>query len=133
MAKEYSRTERIADLIQKELTAVLQKEIADPRLRFITITKIKVTKDLGFADILFTQLNPEHLQDTHYKEVTVKILKKAAPRLRYALAQRLKLRVVPTLRFFYDNLDVQSQRLHDLIDKSITTDQAKKDQIKGSD
>ncbi|WP_218814482.1 30S ribosome-binding factor RbfA [Rickettsiella endosymbiont of Dermanyssus gallinae] len=131
--EEYSRTDRIADLIHKELTVVFQKQIADPRLRFITITAVKVTKDLAFADILFTQIDPEHLQESHYKEITVKLLKKAAPRLRYALAQRLKLRVAPMLRFFYDNLDVQSQRLHDLIDKAVTKDQEKKDQIKRSE
>ncbi|MES2141489.1 MAG: 30S ribosome-binding factor RbfA [Pseudomonadota bacterium] len=125
MPKEYSRTERIADLIHKELTAVLQKQIADPGLRFITITSVKVTKDLAFADILFTQLDPTDLQDKQPKEAKVKRLKKAASRLRYVLAQRLKLRVIPTLRFFYDDLDVQRQRLHDLIDSAIAKDKAK--------
>ena len=126
MPKEYSRTERIADLVRKELTAILQKEIADPRLRFITITSVKVTKDLGFADILFTQLDLEHLQDKQTKTASVKLLKKAASRLRYALAQRLKLRVMPRLRFFYDDLDGQSQHLYDLIDEAITKDKAKR-------
>ena len=125
MAKEFSRTERIADLIHKELMAVLQKEIADPRLRFITISAVKVTTDLAFADILFTQLELPHLQDKRSKEETVKLLKKAASRLRYVLAQRLKLRVIPRLRFFYDDLDVQRQRLHDLIDSAIAKDKAK--------
>lgn len=124
--ESYARCDRIADLIHKELTFVFQKQVADPRLRFITITKVKVTKDLAFADIFFTQLNLAYLQEAHYKEVAVKVLKKATPRLRYALTQRLKLRVAPTLRFFYDNLDVQSQHLHDLIDKSVKRDQDKK-------
>ena len=125
MPKEYSRTERIADLIHKELTAVLQKEIGDPGLRFITITSVKVTKDLSFADILFTQLDATHLQNKQSKEAKVKRLKKAASRLRYILAQRLKLRIIPTLRFFYDDLDIQRQRLHDLIDSVIAKDKAK--------
>ncbi|MDQ8038987.1 MAG: 30S ribosome-binding factor RbfA [Rickettsiella sp.] len=126
MPKEYQRIERIADLIYKELTVVLQKEIADPRLRFITITSVKVTKDLSFADILFTQLDRDNLQDNQSKEIAVNRLKKAASRLRYALAQRLKLRIMPTLRFFYDDLDVQRQHLHDLIDKAITKDKARR-------
>lgn len=126
MPKEYSRTERIADLIHKELTAVLQKEIADSRLRFITVTSVKVTKDLSFADILFTQLDLDQPQDKQQsKQVTVKLLKKASSRLRYALAQRLKLRIMPRLRFFYDDLDVQRQRLHDLIDNAIAKDKTK--------
>jgi ribosome-binding factor A len=122
--KEYNRSTRIADLIQKELTIILQREIADPRLRFITLTAVKVSKDLAFADILFTQLNLQYMQVQH--ETTAKLLKKAAPRLRYALAQRLKLRVVPTLRFFYDDSYAQGQRLHDLIDKAIFNDQEKR-------
>lgn len=124
MPKEYNRITRIADLIQKELTVVLQREIADPRLRFITITSIKVSKDLAFADILFTQLDFEHA--VSHKEVTVTLLKKAAPRLRYALAKRLNLRIVPSLRFFYDDLETQGQHLHDLIDKAIINDQEKR-------
>ena len=127
MSKEYSRITRIADLIKKELTTVLQQEIADPRLQFITFTAVKVSKDLAFADILFTQLDLEYLQGNHStKEVTVRLLQKAASRLRYALAQRLKLRVVPTLRFFYDDLDAQAQRLHDLIDRAIIKDKARR-------
>ncbi len=120
MPKEYSRITRIADLIQRELTVILQQEIADPRLRFITITSVKVSRDLAFADILLTQGQ----QTT--KEVTIKLLKKAASRLRYALAQRLKLRIVPALRFFYDDLEVKRQRLHNLIDHAIEKDKAKR-------
>ena len=56
MPKEFSRVARIADLIQKELSNhILNKEIADTRLKFITITAVKVSRDLSYADILFTQ------------------------------------------------------------------------------
>lgn len=126
MPKEYNRTTRIADLIQKELAIVLQQEIADQRLRFITITFVKVSKDLAFADILFTQLDSYFQGQPVTKEITVKLLKKASSRLRYCLAQRLRLRVIPELRFFYDDLNEQGQRLHDLIDKALTKDKVKR-------
>jgi ribosome-binding factor A len=128
MAKEYSRTERIADLIHKELTAILQKEIADRQLRFVTITSVKVTKDLAFADILFTQLNFNSVQDKQAQQLaSVERLKKAAPYLRHLLAQQLKqLRIIPRLRFFYDDLESKSQHLHDLIDQAITQDKIKR-------
>ncbi|MES2998069.1 MAG: 30S ribosome-binding factor RbfA [Pseudomonadota bacterium] len=126
MPKEYSRITRIADLIQRELTVILQQEIADPRLRFITITSVKVSRDLAFADILLTQLDLALQGQQTTKEVTIKLLKKAASRLRYALAQRLKLRIVPALRFFYDDLEVKRQRLHNLIDHAIEKDKAKR-------
>ena len=105
MPKEFNRVARIAELIQKELSVILKKEITDSRLKFITITSVKVSRDLSFADILFTQIDVEDSSDKpRSKEIAVKLLQKAAARLRYALAQRLQLRIVPSLRFFYDDL-----------------------------
>lgn len=128
MPKEFSRVARIADLIQKELSNhVLNKEIADTRLKFITITAVKVSRDLSYADILFTQLDVENSNDKQQnKEIAVKLLKKAAPRLRYALAQRLQLHKVPSLRFFYDDFMEESDRIHNLIDHVIAKDKAKR-------
>jgi ribosome-binding factor A len=127
MPKEFSRIARIAELIQKELSVILKKEITDSRLKFITITAVKVSRDLSFADILFTQIDVEESDDKPLsKEIRVKLLQKAAARLRYALAQRLQLRIVPNLRFFYDDLIQESHRLHDLIDKAIENDKAKR-------
>ncbi|MDD4893231.1 MAG: 30S ribosome-binding factor RbfA [Candidatus Rickettsiella isopodorum] len=128
MPKEFSRVARIADLIQKELSNnILNKEIADSRLKFITITSVKVSRDLSYADILFTQLAVENSADKQQsKELTVKLLRKAAARLRYALAQRLQLHKVPSLRFFYDDFMEESDRLHNLIDSVIAKDRAKR-------
>lgn len=127
MPKEFNRIARIAELIQKELSIILKKEISDSRLKFITITAVKVSRDLSFADILFTQIDIEDSNDKpRSKEIRVKLLQKAAARLRYALAQRLRLRIVPSLRFFYDDLLQESHRLHDLIDKAIEKDNAKR-------
>ena len=126
MPKEFNRVARIAELIQKELSVILKKEITDSRLKFITITSVKVSRDLSFADILFTQIDVEDSSDKpRSKEIAVKLLQKAAARLRYALAQRLQLRIVPSLRFFYDDLMEESHRLHDLIDKAIEKDKPK--------
>jgi ribosome-binding factor A len=127
MAKEYSRITRIADLIHRELTTILQQEIADPRLRFITITAVKVSRDLAFADILFTKLDviSSRGQQTATEE-SVKLLKKAASRLRYRLAHKLELRVIPLLRFSYDDSDIQCQRLHHLIDNAVASDKTRR-------
>ena len=127
MPKEFNRVARIAELIQKELSVILKKEITDSRLKFITITSVKVSRDLSFADILFTQIDVEDSSDKpRSKEIAVKLLQKAAARLRYALAQRLQLRIVPSLRFFYDDLKEESHRLHDLIDKAIEKNKTKR-------
>ena len=63
MPKEFNRVARIAELIQKELSVILKKEITDSRLKFITITSVKVSRDLSFADILFTQIDVEDSSD----------------------------------------------------------------------
>lgn len=128
MPKEFSRIARIADLIQKELsTNIFTKEIADNRLKFITITSVKVSRDLSYADIFFTQLDVENSNDKQRsKELAVKLLRKAAARLRYALAKRLQLYKVPSLRFFYDDFMEESDRIHSLIDNVIAKDKAKR-------
>lgn len=128
MPKEFSRTARIADLIQKELSNnIFNKEIADSRLKFITITSVKVSRDLSYADIFFTQLDMENSNDKQQsKELVVKLLRKAAARLRYALARRLQLYKVPSLRFFYDDFMEESDRIHSLIDNVIAKDKAKR-------
>lgn len=128
MPKEFSRVARVADLIQKELSNhILNKEIADSRLKFLTITSVKVSRDLSYANILFTQLDVENSTDKQQRrELAVKLLRKAAHRLRYALAQRLQLHKVPSLRFFYDNFMEESDRLHNLIDNVIEKDKAKR-------
>lgn len=128
MPKEFNRVDRVADLIQKELSQhILNKEIADNRLKFITITLVKVSRDLSYADILFTQLDVENLNNKRQsKELAVKLLRKAAARLRYVLAQRLQLQKMPRLRFFYDDFMEESTRIHNLIDRVIAKDKAKR-------
>ncbi len=128
MQKEFSRVVRIADLIKKELSnPILNREIADKRLKFITITSVSVSRDLSYADIFFTQLAVENSSEKQKdKALAVKLLRKAAARLRYALAQRLHLYKIPSLRFFYDDFLEESNRLHHLIDQAVAKDKLKR-------
>ncbi|EDP46614.1 30S ribosome-binding factor RbfA [Rickettsiella grylli] len=128
MQKNSNRVARIADLIKKELSNhILNKEIADSRLKFITITSVKVSRDLSYADILFTQLSVENSDEKQKdKELAVQLVRKASARLRYALAQRLHLYKIPRLRFFYDDFLEESHRLHCLIEQAMTKDKSKR-------
>ncbi|MCH8040224.1 MAG: ribosome-binding factor A [Nitrospinae bacterium] len=56
MPREFSRGRRIADLIQRELAILIQREMKDPRLGMVTINDAKVSRDLAFADVYFTVL-----------------------------------------------------------------------------
>ena len=51
MAKEYSRTQRIAEQIQRDLAQLIQREIKDPRIGMVTISFVKVARDLGYAEV----------------------------------------------------------------------------------
>lgn len=120
MPREYSRIDRIADLIQQELATLILREMQDPRLNLVTVTAVKVSKDLSFARVYITQPKPE-------AEVTetAKVLNRAANHLRFLLAHAVKLRVVPQLKFYYDSAIVSAANLSALIDKAVADDDKK--------
>lgn len=117
--KDYSRTQRVGDLLQHELAQLIQKELQDPRLQLITITAVNVSADLSHARILFTQ----YPEDEAKLSETAKLLNRAAGHLRRCIAQDLNLRIVPQLKFFHDTLLTQGNNLSSLIDAAIAKDQ----------
>lgn len=102
MAKEYSRTRRIADQMQKDLSIIIQQEIKDPRVGIVTVSEVKVSKDLGYADVYFTCMSLN--DDAEARVTSEKVLNGASGFLRTLLASAIKLRVMPLLRFHYDPL-----------------------------
>lgn len=119
--KEYTRTDRLADQIQRELATLIQREIKDPRLSSLTtLSGAKVSKDLGYADIYVTVLGAE--DNLASKELHLEILQKASGYLRNRLGQNLRLRVLPQLRFHYDDSVERGSYLSSLIDKALAED-----------
>ena len=119
--KEFSRTDRIADQIQRELAVMIQREVKDPRLdAMITVSGVKVSKDLGYADVYVTVLGKEDKQEVIKENLA--ILKHAAGFLRGRIGQSIKLRVVPQLRFHYDESVQRGQHLSSLIEKAVAED-----------
>lgn len=99
MAKEYGRSERVASQMQKELAYVLQREVDDSRLGFVTVNEVALSKDLAVAKIYVTVLNA----DDEGKKLNVKVLNELAPMIRHQVAKRMRLRHVSELRFYYDS------------------------------
>lgn len=130
MPKEFSRVERVADQIQKELAVMVQREIKDPRLGMVTVNAVKVSRDLGYADVYVSLLTTEELteQDPAVQD-SLGVLRKAAGFLRSQLGRAMKLRVIPQLRFHFDTLGGQSRRIDSLIDQAV----GKKPAVDGSD
>jgi ribosome-binding factor A len=99
MAREFGRSARVSSQMQKELAQVLQREIDDSRLGFITINEVVLTKDLSYAKVYVTALNV----DEAGKKAQVKVLNELAPVIRHYVAKRMKLRHISEFRFLYDD------------------------------
>jgi len=111
MAKEFGRNARVSSQMQKELSLILQRDIDDSRLGFITINEVVVTKDLAVAKVYVTVLNV----DEKGKCANVKVLNELAPMIRHELAKRMRLRHISTLRFYYDDSFDTGMRVAELL------------------
>ena len=116
MPREFSRGQRVGDLIQKELALLIQQEIKDPRLGMVTITEAKVSRDLAFSDVYFTMLPEEN------SELGVEVLTQASGFLRSQLAKILSTRTTPKLRFHYDNTIANGARMNQAINEALRKD-----------
>ncbi|MCC5791985.1 MAG: 30S ribosome-binding factor RbfA [Legionellaceae bacterium] len=108
--KDFKRTDRVAGMIQRNLSQLIQREIKDPRMPALTtISEVKVTADLAHAKIYFTVYGED-------AELTALLLNNASGHLRSLLARSSKLRTVPHLHFIYDQSVEYGRRLSKLID-----------------
>ncbi len=94
---EGKRSEKVADLIRKEVSEMLLRTIKDPRIGLVTITKVKVSEDYRFARIQFSV--PGSIEE---RERSLKGLDSARGYIRRELARRMNLRYTPELFFEFD-------------------------------
>ncbi|MFT6916330.1 MAG: ribosome-binding factor A [Motiliproteus sp.] len=121
MPREFSRAQRIAEQLQRELAQLIQKEVKDPRVGLVTVNDAKVSKDLSYADVYITVMGSyEEVQAQ--AEMSVKILNRAAGFLRGRIAQLIKFRAVPQLRFHYDSSVVRGNYMASLIEQAVSQD-----------
>jgi ribosome-binding factor A len=117
MPKDYPRSRRIAEQIQRELSDIIRLELKDPRVGMITITDVEVTSDHEHAKVFFTRLG--NLNDVANTAAVTHALEHAAGFLRSELAHRMRLRIVPQLHFEYDESIERGVRLSKLIDEAV--------------
>ena len=113
-----SRPERVADQIRKELSVLIAREVQDPGIGFLTITRVKMTPDLQQARVFYTTI-----ADEKGRKDTAKALGRATAFLRRQIGQRLRLRSVPELQFTYDESIEQQDRIEQII-RDIQTERA---------
>lgn len=121
MAREFARTDRVGQEIQKEIAMIIQREIKDPRLGMVTVSAVEITRDLAYAKIFVTFFT---LEGQNMDE-SIKILNEAAGFIRTLLAKKIKARIMPELRFIYDASMVEGVRMGTLVDNAISEDRKK--------
>jgi ribosome-binding factor A len=121
MPRDFPRSRRIAEQVQRELSDIIRVELKDPRVGMITLTDVEMTPDNAHAKVFFTVLG----QQPRIDEAAAG-LQHAAGYLRSQLAQRIKIRIVPQLHFEYDASVERGIRLSQLIDAAVADDKKRK-------
>lgn len=121
MPREFSRKRRVSEQVQRELAQLIAKELSDPRVRLATISEVRLSRDMAYADVAVTRLGARREES----QQTVNALNHAARHLRGLLGQNLALRSVPILRFHYDESFERSDRVSHLIDEAVAEDKAR--------
>jgi len=120
MPREFSRIDRIGDQMQRELAQLIQREVKDPRVGMVTVNAVKVSRDLGYADIYVSLLSTEELtEESPEVRESIAVLNKASGFLRGQVGRAMKLRVVPQLRFHFDTLQGYSRKMDSLIREAV--------------
>jgi len=104
------RLKRIQDQIKRVLTVILETKVNDPRVEGAYITDVSVDRELDFANIYVSSLG-NHEQ----AEEILEGLRNASGFMRYALSQKVDLRVMPKLRFYWDETPQQADRIESLL------------------
>jgi ribosome-binding factor A len=110
--KTYQRAERVRHLIQQEISQILQLDVKDPRVQFVTVTDVRLTSDLREAKVLISSLS-----ETAEREAILSGLKRASGYIRGELGRRLKLKHIPQLEFVFDDSYDKQERILNLLEQ----------------
>jgi ribosome-binding factor A len=121
MPREFSRSERMAEQLRRELADIVRDEIKDPRLGFVSFTEVRMSRDLSHAVIYCSVLNSEDQAEA------IEILNRAVGFIRKEIARRIRARIVPTLKFAIDDSVMRGAAMDSLISKAIEKDNRRDD------
>ena len=117
MPREFPRTRRVGEQVQRELAALIRDEIKDPRLGMVSVSAVEVSRDLGHARVYVSVLGNEEKSGE-----SVAVLNHASGFLRHKLGKLMRMRTVPELRFYLDRSLEEGARLGALINEAIASD-----------
>jgi ribosome-binding factor A len=107
-----SRPDRVADQIRGELALLLAREVHDPGIGFVTLTRVQVSPDLQLARVFYTALG-----DDKTRAASSRALERAAPFLRRQIGARLRLKRAPELTFVYDEAIAGQDRIEQILNE----------------
>ena len=122
MPRDFPRTRRVGEQLQRELATLIRDEVRDPRVGMVSVSAVEVSRDLSHAKVFVSTLGGQ-------EETTelLKVLEGAAGYLRHLLGQSLNMRHVPQLRFKHDHSLQEGARLSALIDSAVEADTKRDD------
>ena len=110
MKSSYQRTDRISDIIRREVSDIIFREVSDPRLSFVTITHVRVSKDLKNARIYFTTI-----KEGEELKAILEGLKSASGFVQRKLGSRIHLKYTPRISFVYDSSIENGSRMDKIL------------------
>ena len=128
MSGKFARHDRVSGLLRRELAVLIQRELKDPKVGFVGVSDVEVTRDLSLAKVYITHFDPRQVAES------LQALNRSSGFLRARLGEMLRMRVIPELRFYHDDSVERGQHIDRLIDAAVhpgTEDSA--DAVKAAD
>lgn len=119
--RDFNRAERVAGEMRRELARLIQFEVKDPAVGFVSLSDVEVSRDLSHARVYITVFDEAQAKDS------LKALNRAAGFLRRRLGQEMRLRVVPELSFRHDASVETGRRMDRLIDEAVASNAGHED------
>ena len=107
------RSDKISDLLRKEISLIINKETKDPRLQKINITAVKVSDDIGIATVFYTMIGESIEKEK--SSIDNKVLKKFSGMVRSKLSKTMQIRRVPVIQFRFDESIEYSDNIENLL------------------
>jgi len=123
MPREFTRSERVSDALQKELAILIRENVRDPRVGMLSVTDVTVSRDLAVAKVYIAFVGERSREQI---DQGLGALNGAAGYLRKLLSSSISLRVTPKLTFFFDESGHRGQHLEALIDFAVKSNTAGK-------
>lgn len=122
--KKTRRTSRVGDVIRTELSAIIQRELSDPDIGFVTVMDVELSTDLQYARVFISAFG-----DPAAQKASIKALEKSMSKIRYLLGRRASLRYTPELDFKLDTTANRASRIEKILKDVIpeTKDETKDD------